>query len=81
MPRSPSGRTGSHPAGSPFLWLLSFGEAKESDSPAGAKSRLRNPTLSEPVSQAQTKAQPQPPPSPHSPRTPPATRHSPHAPT
>ncbi|TAJ67893.1 MAG: hypothetical protein EPO53_02165, partial [Variovorax sp.] len=23
-------------SGSPFLWLLSFGEAKESDSPAGA---------------------------------------------
>ncbi|AVS96377.1 hypothetical protein C8232_09025 [Paracidovorax avenae] len=41
LPRSPSGRTGPHPAGTPFLWLLSFGEAKESDSPAGAKSRLR----------------------------------------
>src|SRR5215207_3214542 len=32
---------GSRPVGSPFLWLLSFGEAKESDSPAGATSRLR----------------------------------------
>ncbi|RST55327.1 hypothetical protein EJI01_09885 [Variovorax sp. MHTC-1] len=30
--------------GSPFLWLLSFGEAKESESPAGAKSRLRPQT-------------------------------------
>ncbi|UMT89210.1 hypothetical protein FRC90_14790 [Paracidovorax citrulli] len=36
-PRSPCGRTGSHPTGSPFLWLLSFGEAKESNSPAGAR--------------------------------------------
>jgi len=41
LPRSPRGRTGSQTAGSPFLWLLSFGEAKESDSPAGATSRLR----------------------------------------
>ena len=30
---------GSRPAGSPFLWFLSFGEAKERDSPAGATSR------------------------------------------
>ncbi|TAJ66620.1 MAG: hypothetical protein EPO53_06040, partial [Variovorax sp.] len=28
---------GTQTAGSPFLWLLSFGEAKESDSPAGAR--------------------------------------------
>ncbi|SDP82798.1 hypothetical protein SAMN04489708_12963 [Paracidovorax cattleyae] len=37
LPRLPIGRTGSQTAGSPFLWLLSFGEAKESDSPAGAR--------------------------------------------
>ncbi|AVS96322.1 hypothetical protein C8232_08700 [Paracidovorax avenae] len=37
LPRSPSGRTGSHPAGSPFFWLLFFGEAKKSSSPAGAR--------------------------------------------
>jgi hypothetical protein len=37
LPRSPSGRTGSQTAGSPFLWLLSFGEAKESDSAAGPR--------------------------------------------
>ncbi len=37
LPRSPKGRAGSQTAGSPFLWLLSFGEAKESDSPAGAR--------------------------------------------
>jgi|GEM_PF-3828231 len=27
-------------AGSPFLWLLSFGEAKESNSPSGTRTRL-----------------------------------------
>jgi hypothetical protein len=27
--------------GSPFLWLLSFGEAKESNSPSGARTRLK----------------------------------------
>ncbi|RAR84757.1 hypothetical protein AX018_1010109 [Paracidovorax anthurii] len=44
-PRLPrSAAEGSQTAGSPFLWLLSFGEAKESDSPAGAKSRPRNVT-------------------------------------
>ncbi len=37
LPRSPCGRTGSHPAGSPFFWLLFFGEAKKSSSPAGAR--------------------------------------------
>ena len=37
---------GVRPVGSPFLWLLSFGEAKESDSPAGATSRLQPPTHS-----------------------------------
>ncbi len=37
LPRSPRGRTGSQTAGSPFLWLLSFGEAKESDSAAGPR--------------------------------------------
>jgi len=26
--------------GSPFLWLLSFGEAKESNSPSGARPRF-----------------------------------------
>ena len=31
---------GTHPAGSPFLCLLSFGEAKESESPAGARPGL-----------------------------------------
>ncbi len=32
----PERSAGTQPAGSPFLWLLSFGEAKESSSPAGA---------------------------------------------
>ena len=27
--------------GSPFLWLLSFGEAKESSSPSGARTRFK----------------------------------------
>jgi len=27
--------------GSPFLWLLSFGEAKESNSPSGARTRFK----------------------------------------
>jgi len=27
--------------GSPFLWLLSFGEAKESNSPSGATTRFK----------------------------------------
>ena len=27
--------------GSPFLWFLSFGEAKERDSPSGARTRLK----------------------------------------
>ncbi|OAI14310.1 hypothetical protein A1359_10835 [Methylomonas lenta] len=27
-------------SGSPFLWVLSFGEAKESISPSGARTRL-----------------------------------------
>ena len=31
---------GTQPVGSPFLWFLSFGDAKERDSPAGATSRL-----------------------------------------
>ncbi|RST55266.1 hypothetical protein EJI01_09555 [Variovorax sp. MHTC-1] len=39
LPRSAA--AGSQTVGSPFLWLLSFGDAKESDSPAGANSRLR----------------------------------------
>ncbi len=39
LPRSEA--QGTQTVGSPFLWLLSFGDAKESDSPAGAKSRLR----------------------------------------
>ncbi len=36
LPRSPRGRTGSQTAGSPFFWVLFFGEAKKSTSPAGA---------------------------------------------
>jgi len=28
-------------SGSPFLWVLSFGEAKESTSPSGARPRLK----------------------------------------
>jgi hypothetical protein len=35
LPRSAA--KGSQTVGSPFLWLLSFGEAKESSSPAGAR--------------------------------------------
>jgi hypothetical protein len=27
--------------GSPFLWLLSFGDAKESNSPSGARTRFK----------------------------------------
>ena len=39
-PRLPrSAAKGSQTAGSPFLWFLSFGDAKERDSPAGANSR------------------------------------------
>jgi len=30
--------------GSPFLWLLSFGEAKESNSPSGARPRFNQPS-------------------------------------
>ncbi len=37
LPRSPCGRTGSQTAGSPFFWVLFFGEAKKSTSPAGAR--------------------------------------------
>ncbi len=36
LPRSPCGRTGTQTAGSPFFWVLFFGEAKKSTSPAGA---------------------------------------------
>jgi len=28
-------------SGSPFLWVLSFGEAKESTSPSGARTRFK----------------------------------------
>ena len=55
---------GSRTAGSPFLCLLSFGEAKESESPAGAKPGLRpqprpkrqepRPQPQEPPSKSQT---------------------------
>jgi hypothetical protein len=38
LPRSAA--QGSQTVGSPFLWLLSFGEAKESSSPAGARPGL-----------------------------------------
>ncbi|PTT23255.1 hypothetical protein DBR12_02045, partial [Acidovorax sp. HMWF029] len=37
---APSHREGVADWGSPFLCLLSFGEAKESESPAGATTRL-----------------------------------------
>ncbi len=39
--RLPERSGGTRAVGSPFLCLLSFGEAKESESPAGANSRLR----------------------------------------
>ncbi|MDQ0085690.1 hypothetical protein J2W35_006070 [Variovorax boronicumulans] len=39
----PKRSVGTQTAGSPFLWLLSFGEAKESSSPAGARPGLRPP--------------------------------------
>ncbi|MDD2800429.1 MAG: hypothetical protein PHE96_03130 [Methylococcales bacterium] len=29
-------------SGSPFLWVLSFGEAKESTSPVGAKTDIKS---------------------------------------
>ena len=40
----PKRSAGTHPAGSPFLCLLSFGEAKESECAAGRNSRPRNVT-------------------------------------
>ena len=36
---------GTRPAGSPFLWLLSFGETKESDCAAGRTSRPAAPPI------------------------------------
>ena len=36
----PERSAGTQTAGSPFLWVLSFGEAKESTSPAGARPGL-----------------------------------------
>src|SRR3989344_1827279 len=42
LPRSAA--RGSQTAGSPFLWFLSFGDAKERDSPAGATTRPPPPT-------------------------------------
>jgi len=32
--------------GSPFLWILSFGEVKESISPSGARTRFKNRRVS-----------------------------------
>jgi hypothetical protein len=43
LPRSAA--EGSQTVGSPFLWLLSFGEAKERSSPAGARPGLGKQTL------------------------------------
>jgi len=36
------GRRKQAAAGSPFLWILAFGEAKESISPSGARTRLNH---------------------------------------
>jgi hypothetical protein len=33
--------------GPPFLWLLSFGGAKESNSPSGARTRFKNRRVSD----------------------------------
>jgi hypothetical protein len=40
-PRRKRGAQGKSGNGRPFLWLLSFGRAKESNSPSGARTRLK----------------------------------------